>query len=113
MTGDDCDGGTLSGVVQSGSALCWDWGRPLPSGSLKDEVMKWILTLMLGFVIGRFGFPKDPNSYPTYGTTGLPKNCRAIIQANIDGVAAHQFIAEDALNSIGRNCGRYGYGWDE
>ena len=75
--------------------------------------MRWILVAVIAFAIGRFGFPKDSNSYPTYGSTGLPKNCRAIIQANIDGVNSRQFAAEDALNSIGRNCGRYGYGWAE
>lgn len=75
--------------------------------------MKWIFCLVIGIAIGHYGLSKDSNSAPTYGPTGLPKNCRAIIQANIDGVNAGQFPAEDALNSISRNCGRYGYGWDE
>lgn len=53
----------------------------------------------------------DPNSKPTYGEMGLPKNCRAIIQANIDGWRSGQFAAEEALESIERNCGENGHSW--
>lgn len=53
----------------------------------------------------------DSNSKMKYGKTGLPKNCRAIITANIDGWRAHEFSAEDALLSIERNCGENGYAW--
>lgn len=75
--------------------------------------MRWILVLVIGIAIGRYGLSVDPNANPTYGKTGLPKNCRAIIQANIDGYVGRQFSADEALGSISRNCGRYGYGWDE
>jgi hypothetical protein len=75
--------------------------------------MKWILALALGMLIGRYFLSIDPNSAPTYGSTGLPKNCRAIIQANIDGMRSGQFSAVDAMGSIERNCGAHGYGWDE
>ena len=53
----------------------------------------------------------DPNSKPTYGNTGLPKNCRAIVGANIEGWRSKQYTAEEALNSINRNCGINGYSW--
>lgn len=53
----------------------------------------------------------DPNAKPTYGDTGLPKNCRAIIQANVDGWRERRFTADGALNSIERNCGMHGYSW--
>jgi len=58
-------------------------------------------------------FACDPNSEPKYGDTGLPKNCRAIIQANVDGWRLNQYSAEDALASIERNCGANGYSWSE
>lgn len=75
--------------------------------------MKWIIVLAAGILIGRFIFPKDPNNSPTYGDTGRPKNCRAIIQANIDGVTYKQFSAVDALGSIERNCGMHADGWSQ
>lgn len=55
----------------------------------------------------------DPNAKPTYGDSGAPKNCRAIIQANIEGWRSQQYSAEDALASIERNCGANGYSWEE
>lgn len=70
--------------------------------------------LVFGVVIG-FGIAKvtavDPNATPTYGNTGAPKNCRAIIQSNLDGVKRKQYSVEDALESIERNCGAAGYSW--
>lgn len=53
----------------------------------------------------------DPNSKPTYGDTGLPKNCRAIVQANIDGYRSGQYTAGEAMGSLERNCGANGYSW--
>lgn len=53
----------------------------------------------------------DPNADMTYGDTGRPKNCRAIIQDNLDGWHKKRFPAEDALASIERNCGQHGYSW--
>lgn len=53
----------------------------------------------------------DPNSKPTYGETGLPKNCRAIVQANIDGFRSGQFTVEETMNSLERNCGAHGHSW--
>lgn len=54
----------------------------------------------------------DPNAAPEYGeTTGLPKNCRAIVQANVDGYRSGEFAADDVINSLERNCGAHGYSW--
>lgn len=69
------------------------------------------LILIIGIAVGRFTAPGDPNSEPTYGETGLPKNCRAVIQANLDAWAAKQYSANDIFSSIGRNCGRSGQSW--
>jgi hypothetical protein len=55
----------------------------------------------------------DPNSKPTYGETGLPKNCRAIVQQNIDAYRAKQYTADEIMNSLERNCGANGYSWGE
>ena len=40
------------------------------------------------------------------------KNCRAIIKANIDSYRRGDFPAEDALESINRNCGEFGHSWE-
>lgn len=53
------------------------------------------------------------NQYPTYGETGFPKNCRALIADNIRGFDYKQYTAEEALYSIDRNCGANGLIWGE
>jgi len=53
----------------------------------------------------------DSNSKLTYGKTGFPKNCRAIIKGNIDGWKGGRWSAAEALDSIDRNCGEFGYSW--
>jgi hypothetical protein len=66
------------------------------------------------FAIGFFAawfFVGDTNTAPTYGQTGLPKNCRAIVASNLDGWRNRTFTAEGALDSIDRNCGMFGYSW--
>ena len=76
------------------------------------KLLKLALILIVGIAIGRFTAPGDPNAVPTYGKTGLPKNCRAVIQANLDAWAAKQYSADDIFLSIARNCGQTGYAWD-
>ena len=51
------------------------------------------------------------NDKPRYGNSGLPTNCRALIQANIDGVIAGTYTAYEALGSIDRNCSANGPLW--
>ena len=54
----------------------------------------------------------DPNSKPLYAEgSGLPKNCRAIVQANIDAFRAKQYTAEEIMDSLERNCGANGHSW--
>lgn len=56
----------------------------------------------------------DPNSKPTYGEeTGLPKNCRAIVQANIDSYRAKDYTADEIMASLERNCGANGHSWGQ
>lgn len=54
----------------------------------------------------------DPNAKPTYGDTGLPKNCRAIVQNAINEWRKGNYSTEDTMGSLERNCGENGYSWD-
>lgn len=66
---------------------------------------------------------EDYNSKAVYGDTGLPKNCRAIVQANIDMYKQVAYsdssyeqklrAADDAMQSLERNCGSHGKSWEE
>lgn len=69
------------------------------------------LVLLGGIAIGYQLNPGDPNAKPTYGSTGLPKNCRALIQANLDGLRSKQYAPYEAFASIERNCGAQGHNW--
>lgn len=69
-----------------------------------------IIAMAIGFALGWFMKP-DPNSSLTYGDTGLPKNCRAIVTENIERAHAKMITYDEAMASIQRNCGRYGYSW--
>lgn len=72
--------------------------------------MNKILTIT-GMVLVLTGCEK-PNSKPTYGETGLPKNCRAIVQNAIDEWKLGHYSAEDTMASLERNCGVNGYSWE-
>ena len=79
---------------------------------MTQKIAKIILIGLL--LIGVFYFGKangDPNKTITYGNTGYPRNCRAIIDANIKGWQLGSYSAEDVLSSINRNCGATGYSW--
>jgi hypothetical protein len=61
------------------------------------------------------------NSKPIYGSSGLPKNCRAIIAANVrmyrglDQTDQEHFMTEvdGVMDSINRNCGEFGSSWGD
>ncbi len=54
----------------------------------------------------------DPNAKAEYGeSSGLPKNCRAIVQANFDGYRSGQYTADEVVSSLERNCGANGHSW--
>lgn len=53
------------------------------------------------------------NDKPRFGSeSGLPSNCRALVQANIDGYRARQFSADEVMASLERNCGALGQLWE-
>lgn len=71
-----------------------------------------IFIFVLIYLAYCFGFDHGiGNQEATYGKTGLPKNCKAIVAANVEGYYDGTFTMSEALNSINRNCGRYGYSW--
>lgn len=70
------------------------------------------VTATVGILVSACG-RTDPNDRPTYGESGLPKNCRAVIAANINGWQQKQFTADEALRSIDRNCGLFGTSWGQ
>jgi hypothetical protein len=56
----------------------------------------------------------DPNAKPIYGEeTGLPKNCRAIVQQNIDAYRAKEYKIDEIMASLERNCGANGQSWEQ
>lgn len=72
--------------------------------------MKKIILLALTMLL--VGCSKT-NSKPEYGETGLPKNCRAIVQASIDSWKKNEYPVDQIMDSLERNCGANGYSWDE
>jgi hypothetical protein len=80
--------------------------------------MKWSQALGLtvvavaAFWVGRSS-AEDPNAKPTYGVTGLPKNCRAIVQVNVDAFRAKTYSTEEIIGSLERNCGALGHSWGQ
>lgn len=75
----------------------------------KVLILTTLAALIGGFLLGKlFG---DPNKYVSYGDTGLPRNCRAIITTNLNGYKFGEYTPSQALDSIDRNCGLNGYSW--
>lgn len=68
------------------------------------------LVLLVGLLAGcKLG---DPNARAEYGeSSGLPKNCRAIVQANVDGYRSGKYTADEVVSSLERNCGANGHSW--
>lgn len=54
----------------------------------------------------------DDNDAPVYGKeSGLPVNCRAYVQATIDGFKNKTYTAEESMQGLERNCGKNGQAW--
>ena len=54
----------------------------------------------------------DPNSKPVYGKDGgFPVNCRAYVQAVVDGYRSKQYTADQSIAGLERNCGINGSSW--
>ena len=75
--------------------------------------MDWKLGRLIA-CLALVGCCEQKNTHPTYGeSTGLPKNCRAIVQTNIDAYRSKQYTADEVMASLERNCGANGYAWNE
>lgn len=69
---------------------------------------------LIALVLLLAGCAQDPNAKPVYAEdSGLPKNCRAIVQANIDGYRSRQYTADEVMSSLERNCGASGHAWGQ
>jgi len=79
---------------------------------MKFKIGKIVLGIILLFGTFYVGtIYGDSNRKFVYGKTGLPRNCRAIISANIQAWQEGTYTAEEILDSINRNCGATGYAW--
>lgn len=57
---------------------------------------------------------EDDNAKPVYGDAlGLPVNCRAYVQASIDGYRSRKYTADEAFRGLERNCGINGNAWKD
>lgn len=73
----------------------------------------WYLALSFPMTLAACGDQSASNDKPRYGKSGLPSNCRALVQANIDGWRAKQYTSEEVMSSLERNCGAAGYLWEQ
>lgn len=76
-----------------------------------DYSAGWIVAAII-FAVAYWGSAFDDNKEAEYGEeSGLPINCRAYVQASIDGFRRGEYDASETMNGLERNCGAYGYSW--
>jgi len=73
---------------------------------------KILIVAIICFGVGWYA-NQDTNQSSEYSNRGAPTNCRALIAENISGWNIDKYTAQDALDSIERNCGRNGYLWGD
>lgn len=75
--------------------------------------MKVIAIAVVALALAGCNNDAAKNDEPRYGKeSGLPTNCRALIQANINGFRSGTYTPQEAFASIERNCGAYGALWE-
>lgn len=75
-------------------------------------VLVGVAGLWLAHIAG-YAFPQR-NTVPIFSPkSGLPVNCRALIQVGLESYHSGEYTADATLNSIERNCGPRGIIWDE
>lgn len=74
--------------------------------------MKTIAMIFVSFAAG-YAVADKKEVDPTYGPTGLPKNCIAIVQENVDMFRKGRANPIDTIDAIERHCGKYGYSINE
>ena len=74
--------------------------------------MKILTVTVLAAALAGCGLESEKwNDKPRFADSGLPTNCRALIQANLDGYISGAYTPAEALGSIGRNCSANGPPW--
>ena len=64
------------------------------------------------FAVAKWGSFFDDNKEAIYGDTlHLPVNCRAYVQASIDGFRSGAYTIDGTMAGLERNCGREGNAW--
>ena len=75
------------------------------------ENLGWMVAAFI-FVVAQWGSFFDDNKEAVYGDTfRLPVNCRAYVQASVDGFRSGELNAPDVINGLERHCGAYGNTW--
>ena len=71
----------------------------------------WIAAGII-FAVAYWGSFFDDNKAAEFGKeSGLPVNCRAYVQASVDGFRRGEYDASETMNGLERNCGANGYSW--
>ena len=80
---------------------------------MKSDPSGWIVAAVV-FATAYWGSFFDDNKEAKYGdASGLPVNCRAYVQASVDGYRNKIYTADDAMNGLERNCGINGQSWKD
>ena len=71
----------------------------------------WTVAAII-FAVAYWGSFFDDNKEAVYGSDfGLPVNCRAYVQASVDGFRSGIYEANETINGLERNCGANGNAW--
>ena len=77
----------------------------------KDCSSGWVAAAIV-FAVAFWGSFFDDNKEAEYGEDfGLPINCRAYVQASVDGFRRGEYEAKETINGLERNCGANGHAW--
>ena len=78
-----------------------------------NDGIGWLAAVII-FSIAQWGSFFDDNNKAVYGKTfHLPVNCRAYVQASIDGFRQQKYTASEVMNGLDRNCGINGQAWKD
>lgn len=78
---------------------------------MNDGGFGWIVAFII-FAMAQWGSYFDDNKIVRNGGDfGLPDNCRAYVQATIDGIRSQEYDVHSGLAGLERNCGRFGNLW--
>lgn len=77
-----------------------------------DSFYGFLSGVVVAVVVASYTSYFDDNKEARYGKSyGLPENCRAYVQAAVDGYRNKTYTADEAMTGLERNCGAYGHTW--